>query len=96
MSDRALVVGYGHTVLESKKLESVLPRKASLQLIDELFCKLLANESDDMTVNDYLNYNNMLCGWNAQVDTCDGDSGGPLYIDSDADGIYRSIFVITY
>eukprot|EP01023_Acetabularia_acetabulum_P037805 TRINITY_DN36045_c0_g1_i1.p1 TRINITY_DN36045_c0_g1~~TRINITY_DN36045_c0_g1_i1.p1 ORF type:complete len:214 (-),score=29.32 TRINITY_DN36045_c0_g1_i1:68-628(-) len=90
-SKNASTVGYGDTVLESDEVESFQPGKANLNLIDEQDCRSAARLDNDESfikiLNQYLNYDNMLCGYNNQADTCAGDSGGPLYVDSEVDGI---------
>ncbi|CAH0728254.1 unnamed protein product, partial [Brenthis ino] len=83
---RGTVTGWGLTETGS---ESAILRKVNIPILSAVTCrefynKNLAPGSPDMTLN-------KICAGEMDKDSCSGDSGGPLMLEDEVDGIYRTI-----
>lgn len=77
---RLRALGWGHTADGNKGSPSKILKEVSLNWV-------LNEECEKSQESDFVNYNNritddMMCTWRSGMDTCHGDSGGPIVVDN--------------
>jgi len=68
------VVGWGPNYFGGPNSDILM--KAELDVVDNLWCEQLYKEVRDVT-------DDMMCASREELDACEGDSGGPLFIEDD-------------